>query len=67
MTNRPETRHAGIEIEVTPEMIEAGVEIFDDWLAEQDTGFEAAHSRELIHRVLLQAKRDIQKAQNADR
>ena len=46
-------RQAGVE--VTPEMIEAGVRAAEDWLSGVEYGSEANHLRELVNMVVYAA------------
>jgi hypothetical protein len=40
------------ETQITPEMIEAGIEVVEDWLSEQPYGYEDLGARNLVLRVL---------------
>ena len=45
-------RHAG-EIEITPEMIEAGVRVYHAWLDEPGDRYLTSHLVNDIHRVMV--------------
>ena len=60
MKHTPEIGQAGAEvtvIEVTPEMVEAGVAAYEDWLSETNYGSEAIRPQEVVRRVLLASLR----------
>ena len=53
-----ETKGSDVDrIEITPEMIEAGIDVCEEWIANFPYGSEANYFSSLVQNILVSAKR----------